>query len=294
MSRRKTREEFIEKANEIHNNLYDYSLVEYINNTSKVKIICSIHGMFEQTPYGHLRGKGCDRCGGTITHTKDTFITKAREVHGDLYDYSLTDYINNKTKVKMVCPIHGVFEQRPDNHFHGFGCSKCSGLKRHTIVSFTDKAKEAHGDRYDYSLVEYVNIDTKVKIICPIHGIFEQRPHDHFFPNSNGCPKCVKHISCQEMEFANYIKSVYSGTIITNTRKIIYPYEIDVYLPDINKAFEYNGEYWHEEGVRKPIGYHQMKTDRCASKGVELMHVWERDWMTNRESVFSQVAERLL
>jgi len=111
-----------------HGDKYNYSLVEYHGYDIKVKIICPNHGIFEQRPHGHLRGQGCPICGGTGKLTKDVFIAKANAKYDSWYDYTLVEYINNKTPIKIICPDHGVFEQRPDNHLWGFGCLKC-GLK---------------------------------------------------------------------------------------------------------------------------------------------------------------------
>jgi hypothetical protein len=127
MGRRKTTEEFIIDAYCKHGDRYNYRLVEYKNNKTKVKIICPIHGIFEQTPHGHLRGYGCLECGGSKRLTTEEFIKKAKDIHGDKYDYSLVEYKNNKTKVKIICHEHGPFEQTPNDHLKGFGCPKCKG-----------------------------------------------------------------------------------------------------------------------------------------------------------------------
>jgi hypothetical protein len=126
MGKRKTTEEFIKMAKSIHGDGYDYSLVEYKNNKTKVKIICHEHGIFEQKPIHHLRGHGCHECGDKRLTTKQ-FIEKAKSIHKDKYDYSLVEYKNNKTKVRIICPEHGAFEQRPNDHLRGRGCSKCGG-----------------------------------------------------------------------------------------------------------------------------------------------------------------------
>jgi len=126
MGKRKTTEEFIEMAKSIHGDRYDYSLVEYKNNKTKVKIICPVHGVFEQKPIHHLRGHGCHECGDKRLTTKQ-FIEKVKSIHKDKYDYSLVEYKNNKTKVKIICPVHGPFEQRPNDHLRGRGCFKCGG-----------------------------------------------------------------------------------------------------------------------------------------------------------------------
>lgn len=105
-----TTEDFISKAIGVHGNKYDYSKVEYVNTLTKVTIICPIHGEFEQKPVNHLRGRGCPYCGGSAKHTTEQFIESARKIHGNKYDYSQVEYVTNRTPVKIICPIHGVFE----------------------------------------------------------------------------------------------------------------------------------------------------------------------------------------
>ena len=131
---------FVEKANKKYNNFFDYSLVEYKTPYIKVKIICPKHGVFEQTPTSHLSSKtGCPVCGQEFslknqkTKTTEQFIEEANKNHNNFYDYSLVDYINNYTKVKIICPKHGVFEQTPYHHLSdAAGCPYC---------------KESHGER---------------------------------------------------------------------------------------------------------------------------------------------------
>ena len=126
--------------------------------------------------------------------TQDEFIRRAREVHGDKYDYSKIVYASSNKKVKIVCPTHGVFWQRAGDHLRGSGCQKCyedrrGDSKRLDNVEFLKRAKDIHGNKYDYSNVKYVNSKTKVCIICPEHGEFWQTPHEHGL-RGGGCPLC--------------------------------------------------------------------------------------------------------
>ena len=125
--------------------------------------------------------------------TTEEFIKKAREVHGDKYDYSKVEYKGVKHKVVIVCPHHGDFNQNPSNHLLGAGCPICqkehsASLLRKTTDWFIQKAHEVHGNKYDYSKVNYVNSSTKVCIICKIHGGFWQLPGSHI--KGHGCVKC--------------------------------------------------------------------------------------------------------
>lgn len=131
----KTTEMFIDDANAIHNNRYDYLLTNYVNSRTKININCLKHGEFSVLPNHHLRGSGCPKCDAELKRKKyskgvDYFIKKSKEVHGDRYDYSLVEYINIRTKVKLICPIHGIFEQYPYIHLRGSGCKECSYDKK--------------------------------------------------------------------------------------------------------------------------------------------------------------------
>lgn len=191
--------EFIVRSKTIHGDKYDYSKVVYKNNLTKVCIICPEHGEFEQTPKRHLRRQGCPECGKLkkgVRVTTEEFIEKATQVHGDKYDYSQVQYIDSETKVKIICPIHGEFWQTPHNHLQGQGCIKCGGKLCFSKEDFISLAETKHGNKYDYSQVEYVNTSTKVCIICPEHGEFWQTPNDHL--NGKGCPECGKESSIKK------------------------------------------------------------------------------------------------
>jgi len=198
---RRTTKQFIEDARAIHGDYYDYSHVDYVNSYTKVAIRCPRHGYFEQAPSGHIFGYGCQKCGDlrqteTIRKTTDWFIDKAVSVHGDKYDYSLIDYKNLKTKVRIICPEHGEFEQQAENHLRGHGCSYCSGNAKNTEMFIKDAIK-VHGDKYDYSLVEYKGSNKPVEIICEKHGLFMQAAAGHL--SGSGCDKCATQIRIKKL-----------------------------------------------------------------------------------------------
>ena len=185
--------QFIRKAIILNGNLYDYSLVDYKNNRTKIKIICKKHGLFNQTPYGHLSGKHCSECAGNKKFSTEEFIKKSKEIHGDIFDYSKVFYNGANEKVKIKCTIHGFFEQIPYSHLKGFGCTLCKNKKISKSLTsnkedFIIKAKNTHNNTYDYSLVEYVSATKKVNITCSTHGQFTQTPNSHL--TGIGCPKC--------------------------------------------------------------------------------------------------------
>jgi len=166
---------FIKKAMKVHGNRYDYSKVDYKNSRLKVTIICPEHGEFEQLPTAHLSGQGCRECGLEKLgkkFTQEQFITKSKLVHNNKYSYTKTKYKDARTKVTIICPKHGEFEQTAGKHMTGSGCVKCGNKKRHksTTNKFIESATKVHGNRYDYSKVDYKNSRLKVTIICPEHG----------------------------------------------------------------------------------------------------------------------------
>ena len=153
MPRRLTIEEFIEKAKKVHVDRYDYSEVEYVDGKTDVTIICRDHGPFPQTPNTQLAKKGCPKCGGSKQLTTQTFIEKAKKMHGDRYDYSSVKYVDARTPVTIICPAHGPFPQRPTNHLQGRGCRDgktvaLSLLKTSTTEREAEILSQYAGDKY--------------------------------------------------------------------------------------------------------------------------------------------------
>ena len=179
---------FIEESNIIHNNKYIYSKTDYITVNDKVIITCKEHGDFLQKPNHHLFGQGCPNCRKNKKLSLFDVIERSNKIHNNKYNYSLSDYKNIRTKIKILCPIHGIFEQLPDNHMSGQGCYKC-GIKKIDIDYFILKCSKIHNDRYDYSLISEIKNDKeKVNIICPTHGVFQQRVSQHL--NGQICRRC--------------------------------------------------------------------------------------------------------
>ena len=188
-----TTESFIEAAQAVHGERYDYPQVEYSSHKAYITIICADHGPFVQSPTNHLAGKGCPKCGKLVRaearrKTTEQFIARATAIHGDRYDYSKVLYVAAKNKVTIICPEHGEFEQTPANHCTGYGCHECGGNKPLTLDRFIERANKIHKGRYDYSRVEFKNVESKVEIICPDHGPFLQRLMSHL--RGFGCDRC--------------------------------------------------------------------------------------------------------
>ena len=355
MSKALTTEEFIKKANSIHNCKYDYSKTNYVNAHESVCIICPEHGEFWQKPYCHYTN-GCPKCANikrklskktkktteefinecvfiygnkydyskvnySTAHEKvciidretgreiwitpttlltkgigkrernsttDSFVKAAKKIHGDKYDYSDTLYINNKTKISYVCPKHGKIEQLPQNHLK-YGCRFCSyekygDEKTSTKESFIERAKKIHGDKYDYNNVIYKRAHEKVCIICPEHGEFWQTPSKHLC--GQGCPKCND--SKLEEEVALFLdkKGIkyefqYAPSFLKNGRGV---QKIDFYLPEYNVGIECQGiqhfvesKYQAKTLVEKNKKRDVTKYEKCKNNGLKILYYTTKD-----------------
>ena len=195
MAKKLTTKEFISKARKVHGDRYGYSRVEYVGAFDKVTIVCKEHGEFQQQAGCHTQGRGCLLCrhqatGDRCRDNKEVFINKARKVHGNKYGYEQVKYINSQIKVKILCKVHGIFEQAPASHLYRSSCPKCAGKNSVDTSSFTEEARKVHGNRYGYGKVEYTGCGVKVTILCETHGEFQQKPSSHL--NGSGCPTCGK------------------------------------------------------------------------------------------------------
>lgn len=184
----KTSEVFITQAQQIHGDTYNYSNVNYINDRTKIEIICKNHGSYNQIPGNHLKGKGCPRCAGKNKTTQD-LIAEFTEIHGNKYTYDRVNYNNVSTKVEILCnKCQRYFNQTPGSHLNGRGCSYCFIKRRRTTNEAISLFIKIHGNRYNYDKVEYINKYKKIKISCWVHGLFLQSPGSHL--RGRGCPKC--------------------------------------------------------------------------------------------------------
>ena len=283
--KKKTTEQFIKEAKQIHGDRYDYSNVEYINNKAKVCIICPTHGEFLQIPQDHLKGRGCPKCNGGVLHSNKEWVKKFKKTHGEKYLYNIENKkLSSNLKIEIVCPKHGTFKQSCINHSIGQGCPKCANerigfMKRNNTEYFTQLSQKIHDKKYDYSKVNYTNNHTEVCIICPIHGEFWQKPNVHLL--NHGCPKC----SCSKLEL-ELIKFLEDEKIeyIYQANKKTFPWlkklSLDFYLPRYNVAIECQGlEHFKEiaffggtktfnETIKRDI----KKLNLCKDNNIKLIY----------------------
>jgi len=281
-----TKNDIIENFIKKHKDEFDYSLVNFINTKTKVKIICKKHGVFEQRPNDHSQGQKCPKCyGRNIKLTKEETINNFNKKHNDKYDYSLflkcNDYKTQKTLIEIICPIHGIFKQQINNHLNGKGCKYCANNIQKTNDDFIFESNIIHNYRWDYNLVNYINAKTKVKIICKKHGVFMTTPNNHINKRS-GCPKCnipkgEKHI--EEILKKNNILYETQKTFINC--KDIKNLKFDFYLPEYNMCIEYDGIQHFEplkffggiEKLKKLQKRDQIKNNYCEKNNIKLLRI---------------------
>jgi hypothetical protein len=297
----KSNKNFIEDAIKIHGDRYDYSKSIYINQYDPIIIICKIHGQFEQTPKIHLEGSGCRKCYDESPKynlkSLEQFIIESKNIHGDRYDYSFSQYVNNKTPVRIICKIHGEFEQPPRQHVMGSGCPECAGVKKLTIDKFIERSNLIHDNKYDYSSSQYINCCSKLEIICPIHGVFWQVAQDHL--GGHGCHKCYMNISKSETMWLDYLKipndQLHRNVYIRgNNRK----YKVDG-LHNKN-VYEFYGDFWHGNPVLFPpneinavnkVSFGELfnrtmrREQEIKNLGYDVISIWENDWKNMNNNI---------
>ena len=252
---------FINRAIEKHGQKYDYTNTNYAGNSNELIVTCKLHGDFSIKANSHLNGRGCPKCSNNKKKTNDQFISEAIEVHGNLYDYSKVQYLSATKNIKILCFIHGEFEQSPSNHLSGKGCPKCG--------------------------VEKSSLSNK-KSCCLKYNNLEIVINDHL--QNDG------HSSCEQHDLQQFVKDNYIGEIICNDRKTIGPYEIDIYIPKLNLGIEMNGNFYHsfnkpETPEEKNKHYHKHRL--CIKHGIKLLQFTDYEWNNKRDIVKSMILHHL-
>lgn len=291
---KKTTETFIDDCKNLLKSNYDYSRVKYNGVRVKVEIDCKEHGSFWQTPNDHLRGRGCPACANILNsnrHRENTeiFVDKATKLNGNKFSYTKVQYIKSSQPVIITCNMHGDFSQTPNNHLRGQGCPKCSdellGTYRQRDTSqFVNSALIIHRSKYSYDEVEYISSLTKIKIVCPAHGTFQQTPAKHLY--GHGCPKCKE--SKGERSISQYLtencishKPQYSIPECRNILPLKFDFAIFDNQQNLLGLIEYQGEQ-HYQTVKHFGGKSKkeitqkrdkIKLDYCQNNDIALLRI---------------------
>ena len=293
---------------------YEYLLQEKVTPNTKIQITCKRHGCVSHpTASEHLnRGVGCPECGKERRiqlrklpgpcGSMEAFLAKAKECHGDLYDYSKVVLGSTQDIVEVICHKttdsveHGSFFPSVGNHLYGkmTGCPICATerraqLRTKDLAWFIERAVEEHGTRYDYSESEYLGSHNKISIRCSDHGPFQQVVSSHLA--GRGCRICGRAETIAEGEIAKLLES--NG--IRTQRNFLLPSgkHIDVYCPDLRVGFEYNGLLWHSEKYKTSNNYHLNKTRESVVSSINLVHIFEDDWLGKRSACERLVLSRV-
>lgn len=296
----KTTEEILEELNSIfEQGTYDFSELIYKGVDSKSYVTCLKCGTRHYWTVRSLKlGRKCS-CQKTIPNkkTNEQYLEDLESVYGDKLQYHLVLYKGAKELVTVICnTCSQEFSQEASYLLTGNGCPHCNTKEKINKLSsntqeFIDKAKKVHGDKFDYSLVNYVRANRNVDIICPKGHIFPQTPNNHLA--GKGCRFCKYElsVSSKEQELVDYIKSL-GINVIQSYRPFWlllegnkYPSEIDIYLPEYNLGIEYNGIAYHHSTLNSGISYydnsyveptyHSSKYELCLKNNINLIHIFE-------------------
>jgi hypothetical protein len=226
--------------------------------------------------------------------TTEEFIEKAKNAHGDKYDYSKVIYKGKREKIKIICPIHGEFVQLAGNHMRGQGCPKCGKLyastwQQNNFQHFIKESTKRFGNKFEFPKIvsEYVNSHSKITLICKECGnVFTKIACDHITSVNGGCIKCNCQTSNAEQSLGIFIQKILSNnkTILFNDRTILKGKEIDILIPDLKIGIEYNGLFWHTEN-RKGKTVHLEKLEMCKNNGYNLIQIFEDEYVNHKEIV---------
>jgi hypothetical protein len=256
-----------------------------------IDVNCKIHGDYK-IRYDHLKDYGCPKCLEVSTRNKNRnrFIERGNLKHNNRYDYSKVDYNTNKDPVEIICPKHGPFKQRPDNHLSGAGCTYCN--YKISKDDFIDRSKKIHKNFYSYDNSDFTRSLDKVTITCPKHGDFIQRSSSHL--SGSGCPICQESIG--EKLIRNYlidkkIEFIREKKFFDFSKYI----EFDFFLPKNNLCIEYDGIQHF-----KPVNFFggdirfnkiketdKLKDDYCKENKINMLRIsYKEDIKTKLDEYF--------
>lgn len=308
---------FIKRSIEIWGNRYNYSNVDYVDSNVKVRIICPIHGEFQQLPANHYK-YGCGSCGRHDNvrtrelneRCKKEFIDKSNQVHQNKYTYSRAEYTTAAIKLTVTCAKHGDFKISPNNHLRGKGCPECG--KESARVSKIKPCDEylrqyttLYGDKYDYSSIEWKGSSFPISVMCKQHGAFTVIPHYHL--QGRECPKCSNIYSKVSIEWLTYMEVVYNTEIVHALRggEFRIPetrYKADGYSQERSIIFEFHGDFWHGNPLlydsckinpRCGVSYGELysntvyRMNEIRNKGYTVVSCWESEWTRFKKAVIS-------
>ena len=291
---------------------YAEPLGGFKNMRQKLTIVCPEHGEFYQQVQAHLKGQSCPKCSKLRASRKISlswpdFLERAATAHperGYIYEEPVGGKQGGKHKLRITCPVHGLFLQTPETHLAGkYGCPQCAreavaDALRYGLEQTAEVSLAPHPGKYELITTpeNFGGFQEKLELHCScqrkdgsVHGSFTALPTN--LSRGKGCPACVGRISKAELEIDEFIRSLGLHTIRARGRDLpgLGQQELDIYVPDRAVAVEHNGLIWHSERFKKNRNYHREKSDLAASLGVKLIHIFEDEWLGKQDIVKSRL-----
>lgn len=297
----KTKQELLSLYHIAHGEYYDYSSMDLDNKINgKIKIICPVHGEFLQSHYDHIRA-GCPACANNRKKIKSSKILVSDlqdlvDKFGDKFDFSKAEYKNGSSSLIVWCKEHHQYFKNTAYHIvRGAGCPDCkkekiSNKKRLGNSEFINRSTAKHGNKYDYALVKYKTLIDSVKIICPEHGMFEQKPREHL--SGSGCPLCASTtVSAVSQKWLSTL-----GLNLEKEHKIAHDsgyYVVDGYDHKTNTVYEFYGDYWHgnpsvfdpeqvntsvDKKFKELYNNTMLREQVLKNLGYQLVTIWESEF----------------
>lgn len=305
---------WIKNYKNIYDQIIQYSLdnnIEYdklselifliINDIDKPKcIVCNNNASYKNFNIGYLKTCGNKKCATNIIESK-----KQGQIKKNIT-------IKEKYGVNNISQLESIKKQKENTMLSNYGKKYNSqrDIVKTKISQNMTKLNIEKNKIKRYSILSTIpNIDiinlynknnrylTDLKCLkCntefTVSQHFAQQRQKHNFNVCTNCNPVLKYYSNSEIEIKKFIEENYNGKIITNTRSIINPHELDIYLPELKLAIEFNGLYWHSE-YYKDKNYHLNKTNLCKQQGIQLIHIWEDDWIYKQNIVKSIILNKL-
>jgi hypothetical protein len=301
--------QMILKLEGLYPDKYDYSVFNYTSSSSKVDIICKTHGHFSKVVSTLLRGIGCNKCSQekrSLKITTESFIKKIEAKYPCKFTFDKTVYTGSINPATITCVVHGDITKTAFS-FYRLGCNRCQLDDKYFQTSlFLDKFEKVHDkSKYDLTNLVYKGSHSLVTLSCNKHGEFT-KPAYRVLQSINPCPKCSFSVSKPELELASYITTLDSKTLIIPSYRPswLLGKELDLYLPSLNLAIEYNGSIFHHssygvssflDSTLKDKTYHFEKWKVCKDNGVILISIYDFYWLDkNKQNVYKQHIKLLL
>ena len=285
---------FKNRITELFGNRFSFEKTVFTGSSSDLILTCQEHGDFVTTPSNIYKSTyGCSKCNLNLKKrykfkSVREVLESLNKVHNNYYSYPNLKTLSRQVDIEILCPVHGLFKQKMEIHLIGANCNECVQSKnqlkrRRTLEEFIKISTEVHENLYSYEKAVYVNSITPLEITCKLHGSFWQRPDCHY-NRKHGCPICKETFkrSSKEIELYNWVLTLDSSSKHSVRPVWLEGKELDIFIPKLNLAIEYNGNAFHHSSSNTFLGsgfksktYHDFKYNKCKDNGISLIHIFE-------------------